>query len=332
MAMAEPAPAPAAHPTSCDLCGSDRHRPLFEAGERRFGLPGRFAVVRCADCGLCRTEPQPADLAFYYPGDRYYTFTAPKQPSRRARARIRSAYGLPSDGRGTTALARIAVSRLAPGLPPGPPGDVLDVGCGSGEMLLALREAGWRVRGLDIDGRAVAAARSVGLPVDEGDLLGLGYPDGSFDAVRLWHSLEHMRSPRAQLAAARRILREGGTLTVGVPNFGSLLSRVTRDRWFYLDLPRHLWHFDRRSLVRLATAAGFAVERVRLVSTSTPLLGTLDSLLGGRGAIQARRAVWLAALPAAVLLDGLRLGDGLELTARKLGEGASRSPRGSSRR
>jgi SAM-dependent methyltransferase len=320
--MAEPETTPAARAMPCDLCGSERHDRLFEAGERRFGLPGRFAVVRCAQCGLCRTEPHPVDLAFYYPGDRYYAFRPPAQPSRRMRARIRGTYGLPPDGVVAATLARLAVSRLAPGLPPGPPGDLLDVGCGSGEMLLALREAGWRVRGLDVDGRAVEVARSAGLPVDEGDLLDSGYPAGSFDAVRFWHSLEHTRSPRAQLTEARRVLRAGGTLTIGVPNFASLLSRVTRDRWFYLDLPRHLWHFDRRSLARVAAAAGFAVERVRLVSTSAPLLGTLDTLLGGRGALQDRRAVWLAVLPAAVLLDALHLGDGLELIARKRGDGA----------
>lgn len=298
----------------CDLCGSTAPgRRLFEAEERRFGLPGTFTLVSCG-CGLVRTEPQPEDIASYYPPERYYSFAPPRRPSARKRALVRRAYGLPADGP-VHRLPGFLARRVLAGLPPGPPGDLLDVGCGSGETLLLLAEAGWRCHGIEISATAVAAARAAGLrDVREGDLLDAGYPAERFDAVRFWHSLEHVRSPAAQLAEARRILRAGGTLTVGVPNFASLLSRAARDRWFYLDVPRHLWHFDAATIRSLVEAAGFRVRAVRLVSTSTPLVGTAGILLRRRP-LEATVPVWYATLPVAAALDGLGLGDALELVA-----------------
>jgi SAM-dependent methyltransferase len=206
--------------------------------------------------------------------------------------------------------------RLMPGLPPGQPGDILDVGCGSGAFLLALREVGWRPHGIELDTSAVAAARAAGLEdVRAGDLIEAGYPQESFDAVRFWHSLEHTHAPRAQITEARRVLRRGGTLTIGVPNFSSLLARAAQDRWYPLDVPRHLWHFEPSTLRRLVERSGFSVTRTRTLSGGTALLGTIDYLCGARERLVHSRPAWYAALPVGVLLDSVGRGDALELTA-----------------
>lgn len=303
---------------ACDICGEAQAHTLIETQERRFGLPGAFRVVRCASCGLLRTEPQPADLAAYYPSEDYYSYKMPSAPSRMTRTRILDAYGIPSNGAGWRRwLARLARSRLLPGLPPGPPGEILDVGCGSGAFLLTLGHAGWECHGVEIDPSAVEAAHAAGLPRVHaaGDLREVGYPDAQFDAIRFWHVLEHLRSPRAQLDEAFRMLRPGGTLTIGVPHAGSILFRIAGDRWYYLDVPRHLWHFDRRSLTRLVTECGFEVTRVRLVSTGTAIAGTIGYVTGRGERLISNRPTWYAALPVASLLDRLGLGDAIEMTA-----------------
>jgi SAM-dependent methyltransferase len=278
-------------------------------------MGGRFSIVRCAECGLVRTEPQPDDLGPFYPSDRYPSFGAPEATAL-TRAVVRRAYGLPYAGGRLFRLAvRLAASRFG-GVPPAPPGDLLDVGCGSGAFLLALEDAGWRCSGVDIDPDAVEAAQQAGLErVRQGDLLEAGYPHSSMDVVRFWHSLEHLRSPRAALAEARLILRPAGKLVVGVPNFGSLLSKALRSHWFPLEVPRHLWHFDRAHLRTLALETGFEVQRIRNVSASSAILGTVDCLLGRRGALTESRLASNAVQPLELLLDALRLGDELELVA-----------------
>ena len=299
----------------CDLCGSPRGKRLFTSPDRRFGIDGDFTLVRCGECGLVRTEPQPGDPGAFYPSDSYYSYRVPKAPPL-TRAVVRRAYGLePSGGRGLRLAAALSARRLG-GIPPGPPGDLLDVGCGSGAFLLALEDAGWRCSGIEIDVGAVEAARAAGLDrVRQGDLLEAGYPDASFDVVRFWHSLEHLRSPRAALTEARRILRPGGTLVVGVPNFSSLLSRVFRSRWFFLDVPRHLWHFDRARLRAIALDTGFTTSRIRNVTASSAILGTFDYLRGRRETLVENRVAWYAVQPVAAALDAMRLGDELELVA-----------------
>lgn len=301
----------------CDLCDSSEYEALFETslpvGERT----EIFSVVRCAICRLVRTEPQPPDLSLYYPEDEYYSFATPRAPSVHERRRLRRFYGEPAHRpRLRRSVTGIGTARLSPGLPPGPPGDILDVGCGSGKMLLALESAGWRCHGVEISPAAVQAAREAGLAdVRSGSLTEVGYPTNSFDVVRFWHSLEHLRSPRAYLTEANRLLRTGGSLVVGVPNFSSFLSRVARDKWYYLDVPRHLWHFEPATLSRLAVSCGFEGIRMRLASTSTPILGTIENRLGFEGTLRENRFLWKAMLPLAIATDWARLGDGLELLA-----------------
>jgi hypothetical protein len=111
------------------------------------------------------------------------------------------------------------------------------------------------------------------------------------------------------------VLRPGGRLAVAVPDFGALLRRMFGERWFFLDLPRHLWHFDRRTLPRLARETGFEVARMRNVTASSAVLGTIDYLRGRRETLTSSAAAWYAAQPLAAMLDALRLGDELEVVA-----------------
>jgi SAM-dependent methyltransferase len=103
--------------------------------------------------------------------------------------------------------------------------------------------------------------------------------------VILWHVLEHVPSPRDTIREAARILKPGGTLLVAVPNFGSWEARWSRDKWFHLDVPRHLTHFTPRTLNRVLEEAGVPITSFNFFSTEYDFFSfvqTVESKLGFR--------------------------------------------------
>jgi SAM-dependent methyltransferase len=156
-----------------------------------------------------------------------------------------------------------------------PPGNYLDVGCGSGGALDGLAALGWRTFGTDISDAAVAETRRRGHRVWQGDLTELDIPQESMDVMNLSHVLEHVPSPRRALAVAHGILRRGGLLIIEVPNLGSVLTSVFREHSWSLDLPRHFYHFSGDTLSRLVTEVGFKVQSLRTRATPRYLLQSM---------------------------------------------------------
>ena len=150
-------------------------------------------------------------------------------------------------------------------------GSLLDVGCGRGDLASNFANAGWRASGLDISPAAVAAAREVGVDAHVGTIETAPFQDGSFDLVIMSHSLEHMPDPAGALAHARRLLRDGATLIVAVPNWDSWQRRRFGADWTPLDVPRHLTHFSPRALHLAARRAGFVNSRTRNYPTGIGL-------------------------------------------------------------
>src|SRR5207244_3077368 len=106
-------------------------------------------------------------------------------------------------------------------------------------------ELGWYVTGLDFSPRMVRHVRDrLGLPAIEGTLPHPALAPGSFEAITMSQSLEHVHDPLQVLRAAHDLLTPGGKVVVAVPNIGSLPFRWFGAAWFGLDVPRHLIHFE----------------------------------------------------------------------------------------
>jgi SAM-dependent methyltransferase len=211
-----------------------------------------FGIVRCEACGLGRTTPEPEDLSPYY-GPAYYggrhSVTARYCTARRLRILGQSAKR---------------------------PGKLLDIGCGDGSFLRAASGAGWHVTGTEIGG---AAELSRALGIDVRDSLELAQDRGPFDAISMWHTLEHFRDPSAVVLAARAQLAQGGVLVIAVPNAAGLQATVFGAKWFHLDVPRHLFHFTRVSLDRMLRRSGLTVERWHHHELEVDVFGWLQSAL-----------------------------------------------------
>jgi SAM-dependent methyltransferase len=311
------------HPPESQQC-------LF--GARDYITGDRFTVEVCGNCGIGFTRPRPAptELVKYYP-PAYYgdgkRFPGVVQRLQRA------LYGR----RASTVEEML-----------GGKGRVLDIGCGPGFLLRAFQERGWDVYGTEFSEESAAHAREeLKLPVSVGDIAGLRLEAGRFDAVVMWHVLEHMGEPAATVAEVARLLRPGGVLLCAVPNFGSFEARVARDKWFHLDVPRHLSHFTVEALTTLLAVHGlrpthasfFALEYDYFSFTQSVLnrLGLRHNLLynllrGSKAKVVARAAVpvWqkvaslvLAApfgvlsVPATIVAGGVRSGATMAIYARK---------------
>ena len=124
-------------------------------------------------------------------------------------------------------------------------GNLLDLGCGTGEFLLAARESGWNASGVEPGEQARGFALEKGLEVDS-DWKTLD--EGSFDVICLWHVLEHIPELEECCIKLQRLLNPGGTLIIAVPNFQSWDAKHYGSYWAAYDVPRHLWHFSKKSM------------------------------------------------------------------------------------
>jgi SAM-dependent methyltransferase len=253
-------------PTPCPHSSQSQQR-LFNA--RDYVTGDLFVVERCGDCGSAFTRPQPAaaQLGKYYPSEYYGRgtgrFPAPIERLQRSLYRRRA----------------MAVETLF-----GRKGSVLDIGCGPGFLLREFRDRGWQVQGTEFSVQSAAHARDVlQLPISVGDISDPRFPDGSFDAVVMWHVLEHMIDPQTTVAHVARLLRPGGVFLCAVPNFGSAEARFARDKWFHLDVPRHLNHFTVPALRTLLTTYGFIAEHASYVSLEYDYFSFAQSVLNRLG-------------------------------------------------
>ncbi len=209
-----------------------------------------FEIQACRDCGLARTSPQPAHIESYY-GPRYYG----------SRHWVTTAYCL---------WRRIRVVNLTfDGVRQH---SVLDVGCGDGTFLQKARRQGWTVTGteIDVDRLSLAGIRVASSLADI---------DEHFDAITCWHVLEHLPNPLASLRAMRSRLTEDGALVLSVPDAGGMQARIFGRFWFHRDVPRHLFHFDLRSLRLTLERAGFRVVKVWHHELEYDLFGWIQSAL-----------------------------------------------------
>ncbi len=237
-----------------------------------------FQVHHCAVCGLGYTWPQPDDLNNYYtPAYRRYSRFAWALLSAFYRLRVR---------RWTKLLGK---------------GLALEVGCGDGRMLQALRHQGWEVVGIERTAAAARMAVSVNqLPVFAGGLEAIN-PRAKFDLVLLFHSLEHVPDPLSVLKQCAQLLKPGGKLIVAVPNFHSWQACLFGGSWFHLDVPRHLNHFSPRSLRYVLEAASLRLDSIRYTSWEHDPYGWVQSTLNRMGFRQNLLTKWLMGVDRATI-------------------------------
>ena len=141
-------------------------------------------------------------------------------------------------------------------------GNLLDIGAGTGAFSNTMKQKGWKVCGLEPDTEARAqAGRNYQLTLDTPDAIS-GLAAGSFNAITLWHVLEHVHDLEGYWNHFNRLIGEQGRLFIAVPNYTSSDARAYGSSWAAYDVPRHLYHFSPASMEQLGLKYGFSLEAV----------------------------------------------------------------------
>ena len=215
-------------PRACPTCGSADAKPELDKDHMK--------VVRCAACDLVYVSPT-FDEAHYkkvYASQEYQDI-------------VRD-LGIKSHEYRVQRFGVERVGLMAKHLESRTP-RYLDVGCSTGFVVEAARDAGWEAIGVDLNPSAVEFGRSRGLDLRTAALEDAGFPAGSFDAVSLFDVLEHLLDPIRTLRACTRLLTPGGIVFLYVPNYDSA-SRLLMGRDAHFLWPTHHLNYYTPATIR----------------------------------------------------------------------------------
>lgn len=137
---------------------------------------------------------------------------------------------------------------------------LLDIGAGTADFLQLAQQNQWHVHGIEPNPLARNKAKTKGINLAQSihDL-----PNKTYDIITLWHVLEHLPNLDDQLKDITSLLSHSGTLIIAVPNYKSYDAIHYKEYWAAYDVPRHLWHFSKKSIQKLFAPYGLTLERTK---------------------------------------------------------------------
>jgi len=209
-----------------------------------------FPIWQCKQCSLRFTQdvPDAESIGVYYRSEDYISH------SNTTKGLVNSLYHMVR--RQTLADKRqliLSATRMRQG-------KMLDIGAGTGAFVAYMQEHGWDVTGLEPDETArerALADHQVQL-LDTSSLFSL--PAGSYDAVTLWHVLEHVHDLHPYMEQLKALIKPGGRIFIAVPNYTAYDAGVYGPAWAAYDVPRHLYHFSPDAMDSLLTSHGLQLN------------------------------------------------------------------------
>jgi 2-polyprenyl-3-methyl-5-hydroxy-6-metoxy-1,4-benzoquinol methylase len=232
----------------CPICG---HTSITSfPGVQDFSVSKEmFSLNTCSSCGFLFTSnpPDKSSIGKYYQSDAYISHTDGKKGF------IEQVYQLVRKRTvaGKRKLVEEAVNKKR--------GTILDYGCGTGAFLHEMNSFGWSITGIEPDAGARAkaektASSTIFLPDQLSDL-----ESGVFDAVTMWHVLEHVHDLDWTIQQLKRVIKPSGKLFIAVPNNDAFDANYYGKYWAAYDVPRHLYHFTPATMKVLMDKHGFNI-------------------------------------------------------------------------
>jgi len=235
----------------CLVCGSNQFEPFLQCKDYTVSQE-TFQIVSCKSCGFKFTNPRPDDsvIGNYYKAESYVSHTNTKKGLINKLYHGVRSYTLKKK----VVMINSYVSR----------GTILDYGCGMGMFLKSCKDNGWDTFGMEPDDSARKIASEHGLNVfsDKGRMQSY-ITDQTFSAITLWHVLEHVTDMHEALSFFKSKLQKDGVLIIAVPNHVSYDAQYYKEFWAAYDVPRHIHHFDVKSMSTLLTNHGFKLVETK---------------------------------------------------------------------
>jgi len=234
---------------NCPVCGSEIFDP-FISGKDFFLTGESFQIVKCRNCGFRFTNPRPeaGELGKYYESSEYISHSDNRQGLFAAAYQQVRKYTL---GQKYALIKKFHSN-----------GEILDIGCATGQFLNFLSKHGWKTTGIEPDEKTRERAISeFGLQVFPEEQLYV-LRKSSFDVITMWHVLEHVSGLNDRLDQIRNLLKPDGTFIVAVPNSNSYDAKKYGIYWAGYDLPRHLYHFTKEDIKTLMEKYGFEIVKM----------------------------------------------------------------------
>lgn len=267
----------------CRICGNVENNRIHLAKEMMFGMRDEFEYIECGNCGCLQIAAIPENLNKYYPANEYYAYSnienqnkfklffkrrladhLLKSPNLLG-ALLKTVYGVPFDVRW---FKNTGVDYDS---------EILEIGCGSGQLLLNMQNAGFKhLTGAD---PFVAADLHYGM----GLTIYKKYTselDKQFDLIMMHHSFEHVPEPLETLKDIHRLLKPGAHALIRIPVMPSYAWTKYGTNWVQLDAPRHLYLHSIRSMQIMAESANLTITDVNYDSTDIQFWGSEQYLQG----------------------------------------------------
>jgi 2-polyprenyl-3-methyl-5-hydroxy-6-metoxy-1,4-benzoquinol methylase len=236
------------HYTACPVCSSKKINPLLTVPDHSVSKE-EFVIWQCEHCTLRFTQdvPDEESIGAYYKSDNYISHTDTNK------GLINKLY---KKARTVTLLQKQKLITQMTGLKKG---KLLDMGAGTGAFLKTMQQAGWEIEGIEPDEEArVIAKKTNAIDLMDNSFLNQLKP-ASFDAITLWHVLEHVHTLHIYIEKLKSLLTPNAKLFIAVPNYKALDANLYNLYWAAYDVPRHLYHFTPQSINVLMELHGLKV-------------------------------------------------------------------------
>ena len=236
----------------CPCCGSPEIVPKLSVKD--YVVSGQeFEIWECNECSARFTQHVPGEqwISGYYQSEGYISHTDTKKGF------INSLYHII---RKRTLGEKKKLMEHAIGAHEG---TLLDIGAGTGAFCRYMKNAGWKVVGLEPDDATRQRAYEIyGLLLyTTSELFVLR--SGSYDAITMWHVLEHVHELHKYVEQVKNLLKAEGKAFIAVPNYNSYDASKYQEFWAAYDVPRHLYHFSPRSMRLLLEKHGMRVIDIK---------------------------------------------------------------------